>query len=190
MRARRRALSSATQLANSKAAAGHLIRWGIFLRYSSIALYLANDGELDPSQVASAGFKYRKTMYLPVLRHDNKKALWFIEYQPGEIMLKNRFGIKEPNISQQKRISPWGLDLILLPLVGFDQRGNRIGMGGGYYDRTLSFLNYRRHWRRPTLIGMAHECQRLSIVNTHSWDIPLDGVVSEAGLHLVDKKTK
>ena len=185
LRARRRNLSVSSQLANSRAAANHLLRSGIFLRYRSIALYQACDGELDPSPVANIGFKYGKKIYLPVLRHDKKQALWLVEHRPGEAMQKNRFGINEPMALEQRRIAPWGLDLILLPLVGFDLLGNRIGMGGGYYDRTLAFLRHRKHWRRPTLIGMAHECQRLPSINAHSWDIPLDGIVSEAGLHLV-----
>jgi 5-formyltetrahydrofolate cyclo-ligase len=189
LRDRRRNLSVARRLANSKAAARHLIRSGIFLRYRSIALYQACDGELDPSAVANIGFRYGKKIYLPALRRDNKQALWLVEYRPGEAMLKNRFGINEPMAIKQRRIAPWGVDLILLPLVGFDLQGNRIGMGGGYYDRTLAFLRHRKHWRSPTLIGMAHECQRLPRINAHAWDIPLDGIVSEAGLHLVSKKT-
>jgi len=186
LRARRRSLSVARQLANSKAAATHLIRSGIFLRYRSIAIYHACDGELDPSPLASFGFAYRKKIYLPVLRQDKKQALWFVEYRPGDAMKKNRFGISEPMAVKQQRIAPWGLDLILLPLVGFDLQGNRMGMGGGYYDRTLAFLKRRTHWHRPTLIGMAHDCQRLPKLKTHSWDIPLDGVVSETGLYLAN----
>lgn len=189
LRVRRRTLSAATQLANSNAAAGHLIRSGIFLRYRSIAIYQASDGEIDPSPVARIGFEHKIKMYLPVLRKDTKQALWFVEYRPGEAMLKNRFGISEPMTVKRRCIAPWALDLILLPLVGFDLQGNRMGMGGGYYDRTLAFLKYRKYWHRPTLIGMAHDCQCLPNMNARAWDIPLDGIVSETGLHIVNKKT-
>ena len=189
LRAKRRSLSKARQLANSEAAAAHLIHSGVLLRYRSIATYQASDGELDPSPLANIGFECGKKMYLPVLRHDKKRALWFVEYRPGDGMWKNRFGISEPIAVKQRRIAPWGLDLILMPLVGFDLQGNRMGMGGGYYDRTLAYLKRRSHWHRPTLIGMAHECQRLLYINTQSWDIPLDGIVSENGLYLVNKKT-
>ncbi|MCB1763105.1 MAG: 5-formyltetrahydrofolate cyclo-ligase [Gammaproteobacteria bacterium] len=187
LRERRRSLSRAEQTANAEAAAGHLIRWGIFLRYQSIALYHACDGELDPSPIIHRGFSYGKKLYLPVLRGGNKNALWFVPHHPEQRMWKNRFGIDEPDSGRNGRIAPWGLDLILLPLVGFDQLGNRLGMGGGFYDRTLAFLKWRSHWHRPTLIGMAHDCQRLQKIEAHSWDIPLDGIVSESGLQLIDK---
>lgn len=188
LRAARRSLPKASQLANSKTAAKHLIRSGLFLRHKTIAIYLARDGELDPAPLAKAGFEHGKKIYLPVLRQDGKRALWFVAFRPGERMIKNRFGIDEPAAIKQ-RIPPFGLDLIMLPLVGFDLAGNRLGMGGGYYDRTLAYLKNRNHWRRPKLIGMAHECQRLISIQIRSWDIPLDGIVSEAGLHMISKKT-
>jgi len=188
LRATRRSLSRAEQLSNSKAAAKHLIRSGLFLRSKTVAIYLAQDGEIDPAPLARSGFEYGKKIYLPVLRQDGKKALWFAEFRPGEQMSKNRFGIDEP-AAVRDRTSPSELDLILLPLVGFDRNGNRIGMGGGYYDRTLAYMKNRKHWHRPKLIGMAHECQRLSSIQFRSWDIPLDGVVSESGLFLFVKKT-
>lgn len=189
LRTKRRALSAARQQANSKAAAGHLIRSGILLRCRSIATYQASDGEIDPSPIVQFGFEHKIKMYLPVLRQNRKQALWFVEHRPGEAMLKNRFGINEPMTIKRRCIVPWALDLMLLPLVGFDLQGNRIGMGGGYYDRTLAFLNYRKYWHRPTLIGMAHDCQRLPTIDARAWDIPLDGILSESGLHIVNKKT-
>jgi 5-formyltetrahydrofolate cyclo-ligase len=77
----------------------------------------------------------------------------------------------------------WTLDLMLVPLVGFDGACNRIGMGGGFYDRTLAYLRRRRHWRRPRLIGIAHECQRVDRIDPRPWDIPLDAVVTEQGVY-------
>ena len=71
------------------------------------------------------------------------------------------------------------LDLVLVPLVAFDDRGNRLGMGGGYYDQTFAFLSQRQHYRRPTLLGVAYEFQRLVALPVQAWDIPLDGVATE-----------
>ena len=102
-------------------------------------------------------------------------------------MWKNRFGISEPiaaKLSDELHHGA-GSDTYAIGF-GFDLR-NRLG-GGGYHDRTLAYLKRRSHWHRPTLIGMAHECQRLLYINTQSWDIPLDGIVSENGLYLVNKK--
>ncbi len=77
---------------------------------------------------------------------------------------------------------PWGLDLILLPLVAFDNQGNRLGMGGGFYDRTLSSFNTRHRMNRPQPIGLAHECQRIDQLKAQTLDIPLDGVITEQGI--------
>ena len=82
---------------------------------------------------------------------------------------------------------PWGLDLILLPLVGFDLKGNRLGMGGGYYDRTLSYLRHRRFWIKPRLVGVAHECQKVDSLIARPWDIPLDAVVTETAFYRFNK---
>jgi 5-formyltetrahydrofolate cyclo-ligase len=98
-------------------------------------------------------------------------------------MRANRFGIPEPT-SKGRHIRPARhLDVLLVPLVGFDSTGNRIGMGGGYYDRTLAFLNRRRQWRRPRLIGIAHECQRVAAIEPRAWDVPLQAVATERRLY-------
>lgn len=70
------------------------------------------------------------------------------------------------------------MDIILLPLTGFDARGNRLGMGGGFYDRTLAFRQ-RAGQRRPLLVGIAHACQEVPLIPSASWDIPLDRIVTD-----------
>ena len=91
----------------------------------------------------------------------------------------NRFGIQEPACSPRHWVRAWQLDLILLPLVAFDESGNRLGMGGGFYDRSLAYRQSRTHSRRPRLIGLAHELQRVEQLATNSWDIPLDMIATE-----------
>jgi 5-formyltetrahydrofolate cyclo-ligase len=76
----------------------------------------------------------------------------------------------------------WTLDLILTPLVAFDDQGNRLGMGGGFYDRTLAYLGRRKHWKKPRLIGTAHAFQQVARLPHESWDVPLHGVVTEKAL--------
>jgi 5-formyltetrahydrofolate cyclo-ligase len=75
---------------------------------------------------------------------------------------------------------------LLLPLVGFDETGNRLGMGGGYYDRTLSYLRQRKHWRRPRLVGIAHECQKVDALAPSPWDVPLDMIVTEERVYVTE----
>ncbi len=134
--------------------------------------------------------RYRKRSYLPVLRKIGDNRLHFCEYRPGDALLHNRFRIREPDPRHRGLTPPWGLDLILMPLVGFDADGGRLGMGGGFYDRTLAFLRQRRLWRRPRLIGIAHACQRVAQLPTRPWDIPLDGVVTEQGFHPAKRQNR
>lgn len=104
-------------------------------------------------------------------------------------MIVNRFGIPEPD-RNAKRLPSRLLSVVLLPLVGFDSDGNRLGMGGGFYDRTFGYAIHSSA-RRPRLIGVAYECQRSADgLPRRPWDVPLDGVVTEAGLRLITRAGK
>ena len=104
-----------------------------------IALYLPNDGEVDTQLVIEQAWQEGKEVYLPVLDPIRKGFLWFVEYKANSRMKKNRFGIAEPDPKFNKRIQPQFLNFVGLPLVAFDAHGNRLGMGGGFYDRTFEF---------------------------------------------------
>jgi 5-formyltetrahydrofolate cyclo-ligase len=156
-----------------------LCRSPLFLNSRRIALYLEEDGEIATDLILNRASKLKKQCYLPVLRPSPQQGLWFAEYRPGDCLLRNRFGIEEPCIRSRRQTPPWGLDLILLPLVAFDLQGNRLGMGGGYYDRTLAYLTSRKLWRKPKLIGIAHDLQKATKLERKAWDIPLDGIVTE-----------
>ncbi len=158
-----------------------LARTQSFFRHArSVALYQQADGEMDPSLLLDIP---GKRFYLPILRPRPNQSLWFAPYQPGQAMHKNRFGIDEPVYKHHQLKPAWGLDVIFMPLVGFDASGNRLGMGGGWYDRSLAYLRRRKHWIKPLLVGVAHECQRLDEVPVRSWDIPLDFVLTESGVY-------
>jgi len=175
----RQSLTPREQQLHSKAAARVFHHSPLFLKCHRIAIYLVNDGELDPRLIGEQAFSAGKKLFLPVLRPNTHRSLWFASYTPGEKLITNAFGIPEPDIRKNKIIAPWALDLILMPLVAFDPKGNRLGMGGGYYDRTLNYLQHRRHWRRPHLVGLAHELQRVAHINRNPWDIPMHGVLTE-----------
>lgn len=148
-----------------------------------IAFYFANDGEMDPEPLVQRAMRAGKRCYFPVLRDRPAKSLWFSAYKRHNPLALNRFGIPEPSSSGNRVTMPWGLDIIILPLVAFDLFGNRLGMGGGYYDRTLSFKLKRSHWKGPKLIGIAHELQRIDTLPANDWDIPLDAVITEKQLY-------
>ncbi|WP_253447339.1 5-formyltetrahydrofolate cyclo-ligase [Halomonas sp. Y3] len=151
-------------------------------RARRVALYLPNDGEIDPSPLIGWFQRRRARVHLPVLRPLSRNWLWFVHYHTATPMVNNRYGIPEPETRhgahRARRLPAWALDLILLPLVGFDDDGNRMGMGGGFYDRTLAFT--RRPGPRPRLIGLAHECQRVERLPVAPWDVPLDAIASDA----------
>ena len=183
LRAQRRSISVWEQKSHSKNMAKHLMCSKPFLHSQRIALYISADGEMDPAPVLERIRQMGKTCFLPVLRPKPQRSLWFSEYRTGDRLIPNHFGIKEPSIRRRPPVPPWGLDLILLPLVGFDDQGNRLGMGGGFYDRTLAFLLQRKQWHSPRLIGIAHDCQKVKTIPTQSWDIPLEGVATESTLY-------
>ena len=109
------------------------------------------------------------------------KKLLFSIYNEGDPLVNSHCGIPEPYKKSDNLIDPKDLDLVITPLVGFDVDGNRLGMGGGYYDRTFAFTKQHSDDddHGPCLIGVAYEFQNISQVPTESWDVPLDKLVTE-----------
>ena len=183
LRARRRALTPAEQTDHAHRLVGQDGALPAFLRAQRIAAYRSADGEIDPSPLLALAQSRAKRIHLPVLRPHPSPRLWFVEYRPGDPMKKNVYGILEPARRGRRIRLPQAIDLLLIPLVGFDDQCNRLGMGGGFYDHTLAYLRRRRHWRRPLLVGVAHECQRVARIEASPWDVPLDLVVTESALY-------
>jgi len=183
-RANRRALTAKQQLANSRSISNTLRRTALFRNSSRIALYLENDGEAAVSQLSQIIRDDKKRCYLPILRPLPPNRLWFAEYIIGDRLCRNKYGILEPDLRKRKPIRPYALDLVVVPLVAFDSECNRVGMGGGFYDRTFSYLNNRNTWRKPNLIGVAHELQKHDSLQQREWDVSLDGVVTESNFYM------
>jgi len=183
IRNRRRQLPPEEQLECAEQLAGHICRDPLVTSSRRIAAYLAEDGELDPLPLMQHLWSLGKTIYLPVLLNFNPGKLGFAAYTPGDSLVPNRFGILEPEYNNGKKIKPTALDLVLTPLVAFDDRGHRLGMGGGYYDRSFAFLNHRRHWHKPRLLGLGYEFQKLDAIKAASWDVALHAVATESRLY-------
>ena len=182
LRQQRRALTVQQQQAAATALDRVLGRQPLFLRSQHIAIYLPNDGEMDLTPLLQRALAMGKKCYLPVLSPLYHNRLRFAPYHSDSRLSLNRFGIPEPDCNHRQMRPVWALDLILTPLVAFDTEGNRLGMGGGFYDRTLAYLNRRQHWRKPRLLGTAHAFQQVAQLPCESWDIPLQGVVTEKEL--------
>jgi 5-formyltetrahydrofolate cyclo-ligase len=159
----------------------------LFRRSRHVSLYLPNDAEIDPRLLLRAAQRRGKHTYLPVLNDWPRTKMVFQRVLPGEKLRRNRFGISEPYIDRAKQRKVWALDLVLLPLVGFDEVGGRLGMGGGFYDRSLAYRSRRSAWHKPVLLGLAHECQKVEKLAQASWDVPLQGTLTDKGWYLAQK---
>lgn len=181
LRAARRSLSPSAQKQAALRLYRQLAHSPVFWRARRIALYLPNDGEIDPKWIIQAAWRQKKKLYLPRLAAWPQQHMVFQRFRQPDRLKPNRFGILEPACNPKTQISPRILNLILMPLVGFDPYGGRLGMGGGFYDRSLAFIQRRTYKAHPpTLLGLAHECQKVSRLPLASWDIPLDGIVTDA----------
>ncbi|WP_028109196.1 5-formyltetrahydrofolate cyclo-ligase [Ferrimonas futtsuensis] len=173
LRQQRRALSPQQQRQASQALAQRLIDQPEMDQAGTIALYLANDGEPNLMPLIRLLWQQHKPLALPVMHPNDPERIQFQRFAPDSAMVNNRYGIAEPAWAESDTLPREQIDLMLMPLVGFDEQGNRLGMGAGYYDRYLAGKG-----SRPLLVGCAHECQRLEGLESAPWDIPLDAVVT------------
>lgn len=156
------------------------LRQGLLLRSQRIGFYLPQGGEFDAHPLLNQALMMQRDCYLPVLPRRGR-VMRFGRAGPTTRMTRNRYGILEP--LDARPLNARQLDLLLMPLVGFDTQGYRLGMGGGYYDATLAFMRHRRLWRKPRLVGLAYECQRVETLPHDPWDMPLDAVLTERQLY-------
>ena len=145
-----------------------------FQRARHVSVYFAMDGEPSLEQFMNRAAARNKQLYAPVVQGKNIR---FALLRRNETMKLNRFGIPEP--SEGQYIDARSLDLVLTPLVAFDKQGGRLGMGGGYYDRRFQFLQPRRTWLKPKLIGVGFELQHMLRISAESWDVRLWCAVTE-----------
>ncbi|WP_263261798.1 5-formyltetrahydrofolate cyclo-ligase [Pseudomonas sp. RIT-PI-S] len=184
LREARNALAPAQRRAAARGLYRQLSQHPLFRRARTIALYLPNDGEIDPRLLLRCAQRRGKHTYLPVLSPWPRTKMVFQRVRAGERLRHNRFKIAEPVTCARRQRRIWTLDLVLLPLVGFDEQGGRLGMGGGFYDRSLAYRARRVTWRKPTLLGLAHECQKVDRLQQASWDVPLQGTVTDRRWYL------
>lgn len=186
LRERRQELSTAEQTHAAHQLIAHVVATRLYRVSRRIAVYLPNDGEIDPVALMARIWKSNKTCYLPILSRLRHDRLWFAPFTKDTPLAANRFGILEPVTPAHTWVRAQELDLILMPLVGFDTHGNRLGMGGGFYDKSLAHLQHRSLWRKPHLIGLAHDFQRVKKIEACAWDVPLQAVATDRGLYLME----
>ena len=181
LRASRRAIPAGERIAAAERLAGQLFKLPFAPRVGHVAGYWAMDGEiaLHAWQVQlPAGCTY----CLPVLNEDGR--LRFAPWQPGAALVTNQHGIPEPDVPEGALLEPDAMALVVLPLVGFDTRGHRLGMGGGWYDRSFAFRQSKK--APPWLVGAAFSLQLIDALAPASWDVAMDAVCSEHDTHLFE----
>ena len=174
LRQRRRALGNDTRELAARQLAQHLADIPRWHRARHVALYASIGDEISTSALLRACLDSGKKSYLPVVRED--RNLEFARWTEGDPRGKNRFDIPEPTAAAERRATAQ-LDIIFLPLLGWDRSGTRLGVGGGYYDHTLRGIS------GPLLIGLAFAAQEVGYIPRDNWDIALDAVLTEGGVH-------
>lgn len=181
LKKQRRNLSRREQQHAAHQTVARIIRHPLFLRAHHIALYIPVRGELDIRALRQYAQRHQR-FYLPVLSPLAHQGLAFIEWHPHTPFTHNRFGIPEPVFHASACKPAHALDLVMTPLLATDKQGNRLGMGGGYYDRTFAFkkrsITKNLRQRRPHLLGVCYPFQQQSELPAQPWDIPLDALAT------------
>ena len=180
LRDRRAALSAGERIAASQALVAQLERIPEFLTDRRVAGYWAVDGELPLAAVMQGLRERQQAWHLPALGED--RLLRFAAWRAGDAIDTNRYGIPEPRCAPAEWLHASELDVVLLPLLGFDRAGNRLGFGGGWYDRSFAFLQGRTGVGKPLLVGVGYALQEVDAIAAMPWDVRLDYIATEREL--------
>lgn len=174
IRLRRKCLTHEQQTQAAQQAAARMMGFAPVVEAQTVAAFLSFDGELDTRPLIEGLWRAGKKVYLPVLHPFSAGNLLFLRYFPDSDLVLNHFKIHEPALDVRHVLPLNNLDVLITPLVAFDTTGQRLGMGGGFYDRTLQ--NWRAHGLFP--VGYAHDCQQVDALPVEEWDIPLPAVIT------------
>ena len=174
LRQRRAALPPGDRLAAAAEVARHLGEQPELRQPGYVGGYWAVGGEV-PLHAVQLRLAPGQAWCLPIVQDDG--GLRFGPWRAGDPLRNNRFGIPEPELEAASALEPQALAWVLVPLLGFDAAGHRLGMGGGYYDRSFAFR--RTAPAPPRLVGVAYACQELPALAAEDWDVPLDAVATE-----------
>ena len=186
LRAARRALPLPQHTRLSRLAAKSVVRLPQFSAGRRVALYLPFDREVDTAALITAARKRGVRIFMPVVADRRRRRLSFRRH--GKRTRPGTYGIPVPTGQRVPLGARW-FDLVVVPLVGVDADGRRLGMGGGYYDRALGFRSRRKSWRGPRVVGLAFDCQRVASVCAEDWDLRFDSVATESGIQHYDQRS-
>lgn len=178
LRAARAGLTPAERAASSRRIARFIAGTRWLAPGRRVAIFMSMPEEIDTAPLIELARRRGYELFFPRIDSTRRRRMSFTP--PGPSIVRNRLGIVEFGGAARKAAA--AIQIIFVPLVGFDGRGNRLGMGAGFYDRALAFRLRRRRWRGPLLIGVAHSCQQTSVIETLPTDVPLDAIVTERGI--------
>ena len=185
LRASRSAMPADERRQAALAVAARVAECPIYASARHIAGYWACQGELDPLPLLERAWAVNKRVYLPIIVDNPVGTLRFAPHRPDSALRPNRFNIPEPDLPETEWSSPEQMDVVLTPLVAFDLVGARLGMGGGFYDRSFAFVRDPAYpGKRPYLLGLGYEFQKIpDLLVREVWDISLDAVATQAALY-------
>ena len=175
--AARTALSVDARRNASEITSENVFRSSWFHRANYLACYLSVGAEVSTWSIIARAWSMKKRVFVPVL--ERNRHMQFREIRPETDLVENSFGILEP--SSGEIASARMLDIVIAPVVAYDRNRHRVGMGGGYFDRTFSFMRHRENWLHPKLVGLAFSCQEATEIAPNPWDIRLFCCVTESG---------
>lgn len=176
---RRKALTPQQRIAAAQGLRRSLEQLPEYHTDARVAGYWAVNGELALNLVIPPLLARGQQFLLPLLGAE--RQLRFAPWSSDEPVEPNRHGIPEP-VHVTAPLAPFQLDLVLVPLLAFDRRGQRLGYGGGYYDRSFAFLNEQTRPTEPLLVGIAYDFQEVDAIEPARWDVPLDFVATDREL--------
>ena len=177
LRERRLAAPPAERMAAAEAIAGALIAHPRFPASGYVGGYWAMRGEV-PLHLLQMRLPAGLSWCLPCVQPGG--LLMVAPWRPGDPLVANAYGIPEPDLERASLLPPQAMALVVLPLLGFTADGQRLGMGGGYYDRSFAFRQQAP--APPWLVGAAYSFQRLDFLEAQSWDVRLDAIATEHGV--------
>ena len=179
LRARRNAVGKRERRLAGQRLRRLALRHRLLTRGRRAGFYIPSNGEIDVMPLLRCARAMGMECFLPVVPGRGQRKLWFSRLGDKQAWVTNRYGIPEYHHAPARRLRARQLDVLFMPMLGFDTAGWRVGMGGGYYDASLAHLRFRRHWKKPRLIGVAFAAQEIERAPRDPWDVPLDGLLTE-----------
>lgn len=186
LRRARRALSARQRQHAADGLRRVALAQNLLLNCRRIGFYSPTHEEMNLMPLLNHALWLGKACFLPIVPQRFQRRLGFSQLTSLPRWYLNRFGIHEHWTPRPVRA--WQLDLLFVPLVGFDEACHRLGMGGGFYDASLAYLRRRKVWRKPLLVGVGYECQKADEIPSDPWDMHLDAVITERKIYWAKHK--